>query len=331
MSFASASAQPHPLRRVGTLGLFLWLLVFIRIHVFAQELRFLSPTEAGPILARRDAYRERLSDFDRSAKLKTNTPVSTEEFVRRLAASVREWSPGDRQRITEAFESIRDGLKRSGAPLPPLIRFIHTTGDVEGNAPYTRSDAIFLPTRSLGRPMPALSRLLAHEVFHIISRSHPELRDRLYACIGFLPCGEVVHPADLKALRITNPDAPINAHAIRIEVDGSPVWGVPILYGSGPYDPARGGEFFAYLQLRLLLVDRTEAGGHRVLTGGAGARLIEVESAKGFYEQVGRNTGYVLHPEETVADHFAMIVAGDTGVKSPEVLERIREVLKLAH
>jgi hypothetical protein len=47
----------------------------------------------------------------------------------------------------------------------------------------------------------------------------------------------------------------------------------------------------------------------------------------GFYEQVGRNTQYIIHPEEILADNFAMLVMGDQNVPSPEILKKLQDVL----
>jgi len=307
------------------LSLFLFLLVG---RLSGQELVFDTPSAARELLGKRDPFIERLSPFDRAARMKTNGPVDEATFLRFVADSVVEWKPTEQDRIRAGFDMIREGLRKTGVPLPPVIHFIQTKGREEGNAPYTRGNAIIVPSGTVRRPAAQLTGMLAHEVFHILSRSNPALRDRLYAAIGFEPCGEVRHPATLADRRITNPDAPINAHAIEVNLDGERVHGVPILFSTSPtYDAERGGEFFAYLKFELLLVERTPDGGHRVLTVAAGPRMVPIEKVTGFHEKIGRNTGYILHPEEVLADNFALIVQGITTAKSPEILDRIRGVL----
>jgi hypothetical protein len=44
-------------------------------------------------------------------------------------------------------------------------------------------------------------------------------------------------------------------------------------------------------------------------------------------EQIGRNTEYVIHPEEVLADNFALLVLKKANVPSPEILQKMREVL----
>lgn len=314
-----------PRTRWPFLSLFLFLLAG---RLLGQELVFDTPSAARELLGKRDPFIERLSPFDRAARMKTNGPVDEATFLRFVADSVVEWKPADQDRIRAGFDLIREGLQKTGVPLPPVIHFIQTTGREEGNAPYTRGNAIIVPSGTVRRPATQLTGMLAHEVFHILSRSNPTLRDRLYAAIGFEPCGEVRHPATLADRRITNPDAPINAHAIEVNLDGERVHGVPILFSTSPtYDAVRGGEFFAYLKFELLLVERTPDGGHRVLSDATGPRMVPIEKVTGFHEKIGRNTGYILHPEEVLADNFALIVQGITTAKSPEILDRIRGVM----
>jgi hypothetical protein len=60
---------------------------------------------------------------------------------------------------------------------------------------------------------------------------------------------------------------------------------------------------------------------------GSSPKLVGMPGISGFMEQVGRNTQYIIHPEEILADNFAMLVLGEPNVPSPEVLQKMREVL----
>jgi len=42
---------------------------------------------------------------------------------------------------------------------------------------------------------------------------------------------------------------------------------------------------------------------------------------------VGRNTGYIIHPDEILADNFVLLVNQSKNVRSPEILEKMRAVL----
>jgi hypothetical protein len=92
------------------------------------------------------------------------------------------------------------------------------------------------------------------------------------------------------------------------------------------YDPAARIEFFGYLTLSMLVVDRTAAPARLILRDGAPV-LVPFNRVTGFFEQVGRNTNYIIHAEEILASNFERLVLGEQGAASPEVLERMRAEL----
>jgi hypothetical protein len=210
------------------------------------------------------------------------------------------------------------------------VYLIKTTGREEGGAAYTRAHAIVLPEHALAAPVMNLPKSLCHEIFHILSRANPDLREKLYAEIGFVKCNEVPFPKELNPRKITNPDAPKNDHCIRVQVQGKDHWGVPILFSSAAkYDREQGGEFFNYLQFQLLLVERDEAVGTvKPIYDHQEARLVGMNEVSGFFEQIGKNTGYIIHPEEVLADNFALLAMRQRQVPSPSVLEKMEAVLK---
>jgi hypothetical protein len=278
----------------------------------------LGTPEQGRIeLTRRDDYIARLSPFDRSAKMKTDRAVDEATHLAFVGSHVRDWDTSPhRERVIAAAARVERRLAELGVPVPDAV-IVRTSGEEEGGAAYTRGKAIVLPDTMLAEPKVDLARLVAHEAFHVMTRRDAALRDRLYRLIGFEPCPEPVLPAELAARTLANPDAPRNAHHIKVAYRGQPVWAVPMIYSSEPkFDPARGGTFFDYLQFRLALRDPF--------------RLVKLEEVTGFFEQVGRNTGYIIHPEEILADNFALLVVGKAGLPSPELPARVLEALKAA-
>jgi len=183
-----------------------------------------------------------------------------------------------------------------------------------------------LTESSLRRP-DFLAYLIAHELFHIASRYDKAWRDAMYATIGFLPIEEVTLPLQFASLKITNPDAPRIDAAIKVQSDDSMVWVAPLLQSTvDHYAAAQGGEFHKFLKLTWLEVARGEQPpGRAELT--QPPRLRETAQLGGFLEQIGRNTKYIIHPEEILADNFAQLATGQTG-PSPEVHQRLREALQ---
>ena len=289
--------------------------------------QFLPAKESRTVVTTRDDFVARLSPFDRAARLKVAEPVSEERYLAFLGDNVRDWTEAEIQKLRTIIEAFPSRL--GDLPFPAAIQLIKTTGAEEGNAAYTRGAAIMLPTAELSKSPAELKRLVSHELFHVLSRGNPELREKLYAIIGFTGCEEIELPPELARRKITNPDAPRNDHFIRLQIDGARRAAVPILLSrSDAYDPKRGGEFFAYLQFQFLVMEETENPRRLKVAHRDGAPwLVQPQSVTGFFEQVGRNTDYIIHPEEILADNFALLILGAQTTASPEIQEKMKTVL----
>jgi hypothetical protein len=289
-----------------------------------------APAEEGrKILTTRDDFIRALSPFDRAARMKTDREVSEEAFLEFVGRSVLDWTEAEKAALTTALDSLRTPLARMALPWPKVIYLIKTAGAEEGDAAYTRAHALILPRSMLPSNRPVDARLICHELFHVLSRSNPDLRERLYAALGFVKCDEVEFPETLRGRKLTNPDAPANNHCIRVQVDGTNAWVVPLLFSrTEKYDVQRGGAFFRYMEFQFLLVER-EGDSPRLkpVPQGQPPRLVGLAQVAGFFEQVGRNTQYIIHPEEILADNFASLVMQDANVPSPEIRKRLQDVL----
>lgn len=295
----------------------------------STTVHFASQSEGRRVLLAKDDFIQRLSPFDRSARMKTDRAVSEGELLEFIGRNVVDWTKDEMQTVQAAIEAIQPLLRDLPLSLPPTVQLIKTTGAEEGNAAYTRGTAIVLPKSQLGEGQKDLKKLICHELFHILSRQNPGLREKLYGIIGFTKCNEIKLPTELELRKITNPDAPRNDHLIRLQIDGHESLAVPILLSSvETYDAERGGEFFEYLQFQFLVVEKS--GGSqtfKAVSDGSSPKLVGTERVSGFMEQVGRNTDYIIHPEEILADNFALLVLNEQKVASPEILQKMREIL----
>lgn len=282
------------------------------------------------ILTTKDDFVLRMSLFDRAARIKTDQEVSEEEYLEFVGMNVLPWSDEEKRVIASALEGIPAKLEPFSLPLPEKVYLVKTTGSEEGGAAYTRGNAIIFPKANLTAPVPSLQQTICHELFHILSRCNPDLREKLYAVIGFVKCNEVDFPSELKPRKLTNPDAPKNDHCILVQAKGKKHWAVPILFSrTEKYDVKRGGEFFHYLEFRFLLVERDETTSMvKPMYDGQKAELVDMRQVSGFIEQVGRNTGYIIHPEEILADNFALLVLKRQNLPSPDITGKMEEILK---
>jgi len=291
---------------------------------------FATVEEGRKVLTSRDDFVQRLSPFDRAARMKTDREVGEEEYLKFVAQNVVEWNEAEKEKISAVFQGIQAALEAFALPFPEKVLVIKTTGQEEGGASYTRANAIVLSQPYLKQPAAMIRRVVSHELFHVLSRANPQLRERLYQVIGFEKCGEVEFPDELKSRKLTNPDAPRNDSCVRLEVGGQSVWGVPILFSNAEkYDVNRGGEFFHYLQFQFLLVTRDEkTGAAQPILENQKSKLAAVPAVSGFFEKVGRNSGEIFHPEEILADNFSLLITGQRKVPSPEILQKLEQALK---
>lgn len=299
------------------------------VQLGSTTVHFATQTEGRQILTARDDYVQRLSPFDRSARMKTDRAISETEFLAFVGRNVVDWTNGEMQTVQAALEAVAPPLRDLRLSWPQTIQLVKTTGAEEGNAAYTRATAIVLPRSELGKGRDHLKKLICHELFHILSRQNPELREKLYALIGFSRCNEIKLPPELGRRKITNPDAPRNDHFIRVQIEGQKCLAVPILLSSAErYDVQRGGEFFKYLRLQFLVVEKDPGSGNfKPAPAGSSPRLAGVQQISGFMEQVGKNTDYIIHPEEILAENFALLLLPRAKIASPEILQKMREVL----
>ena len=290
------------------------------------KIHFASTNKAKELLAKRDVYIEGLSSFERAAKIKKSGPISTDEYIKFIQDQAIDWSEEDKTKLSKVIAKAKIKLSHLASHLPNNITFIKTTGADEGGAPYTRGNSVILPKRQVSQSIKSLERLFYHELFHIISRNNQQLRDELYSIIGFKPCGVVKLPDNMMPLRISNPDAPIIEHCIRISFEDKKHWVAPVLFSRIPkYNPKTGDTFFRYLEFRLMPIDIKTT---KPILNNDKPTLLKPDEAEGFFDQIGRNTSYILHPEETLANNFVFLITEKKDLKNPEIPKKIKLVFE---
>lgn len=282
---------------------------------------------AKKTLTTRDRFIAALSPFDRQSRLKVGREVGEAEFLEFVAAQVLEWTATDAKVLAEVTSTIRDKLAPWRLPLPDAVLLIKTTGHEEGQAAYCRGAAVVLPERIVSGPRERLRKLLTHELFHILSSHNPKLRETMYDIVGFKPVSEVELPEPVRARRITNPDAPGMDFYIEASIDGHKRPLIPVLYSrKEKYDLKQGGEFFSYLEFKLMELDPRNQGLAVRLIDGQPV-LHEPERVPDYGAQIGRNTKYIIHAEEVLADNFVLLIDGAKDLPSPRVVEALGDAL----
>jgi hypothetical protein len=300
----------------------------------SQELRFLDAKQGGAFLATPDEYTRRMSDFDLRVMIRTTQKKTIQDYLALARSAAQSWTADEQQRVAAAFEFIRPELSANSVPLPKEVLMIKTSGAEEWEAAYTRGAAIILPAGDLAQNEQGLRRLVAHELFHVLARTFPEMTNRIYPAIGFHPCGALALPPDIAGRILNNPDTPRNDHCIEVTSSAGPVTGMPTLLSpDGKFDPDLKGGIGAVLsrmQTGLMVVTPAPGGVARPVLVNGMPRIIPWRELPDLSAKIGRNTGYLIHAEEMLADNFALLVTSAGNVPSPEVLERIRVALRTA-
>jgi len=289
------------------------------VSIGNSSVRFATAEEAAQILSRPDAFANHLSAFDRAIRT-GERGTSKDAYLVYAGAQGLGWPAAEEAAWRGVLARLADGLEGLVLPLPPEILLVRTTGKEEFGAAHTRGPAIILPTRRTGDPPTQLLALAAHELFHIASRyASPQWHDSAYALLGFERHSSIAYPPALESLRITNPDAFSMDHVIEIEThEKSMVSVAPILSS------------------KLRLSEAVNAGGPMgiVRLGLLAPETGEVLDANktDYHRRVGRNTSYVIHPEEAVADQFSLLLMRRTGALAkvpaePGLLDALEKML----
>lgn len=289
---------------------------------------FLFPEEkaAQRLLSKTDAYTDTASAFDRKVRMGVPTDPGDTEYLRFIAAQVKPWSPQHQKSMRDVIAKLQEPLRRLAINLENPVNLIHTTGKEESGAAYTRGNEIVFPETEMNANKTVSARLMAHELFHVISRQHPILRDQLYKLIGFSKANPIHLPQKIRHLRITNPDAPVIEHVMKIRLSPEQTIHIaPMLVAKADYNANGPASLFAYLSFKLMQVKRTPQGW--IAQQEDGEAIFHSPNTADFRRQIGNNTSYIIHPEEILADNFALIMTNGRVVDS-WLTDQMKTVIK---
>lgn len=287
--------------------------------------RFASEEEARDLLGKDDAFTRGWSEFDIVSRLQKTTGTKT-ELIAFKQKEVRAWTDSEKQVIWKDMLALNQIIRQEGyhLPLPEEIVLVKSTMKDEGNAGgYTQANWIAL-TADLVQKADEKGRryLLLHELSHILTRNSAEYKKRLYAALGFeiAPNG-LEYPEVLLKNRISNPDIAAYDSYGPFTIQGQTENCAMYLYADRPYT---GGRFFEYVKIAFVPYDEQL----KAKRGKDGQVIIYgMEDIEDFAERVGKNTNYIIHPEEILAENFVLSFLNSPNVPTPELQQRVRKVL----
>lgn len=301
---------------------------------------FFSTVEEGRHAISKDNmedFFETINAIDISLQLKRDINVSLDsarkEYISQLGKSVIPFTLKDTRLLLPMINSFEEMIQDFNPKLfPDSIRLIKIKPDLYGEGVfYTREHSIIIPSDMLeAYEADVLFQIILHEIFHIYSRlNKDEKRKELYELIGYHPLGLPLNiPDTLNEQILLNPDGLEKEWYIQTIIEDEPIKLIPLLH----YVPSTDSEvYFDNFQLRFF----------KVFENGEEASIqsdeyVLKEDIPDFYEQIGDNTDYIIHPDEVLADNFVLAmyslessnVLNGLSPKGKELVKNMLEILK---
>ncbi len=299
----------------------------------ASVLRFASQETGISIMGQADDFVQSMTAIDRQLRLGTRTAPDEPTYLAFVRQQVIGWNEQERRQIEAALRSLREHLTSLPPTLwPSEVLLVQTTGQEESGAAYCRGkNVIVIPRRMTAQPQGDLARLLCHELFHILSRQTPERQQQLYSILGFQRTEPIALPEELAPRKLTNPDAPQINCVVSLQLNGHEQAFSPVLFAkAASYDSPPAGSLFQELTFRLMKVKQENQRyvPDKPASSAPEDYLFAPEQVSDYARRIGRNTGYIIHPEEVLADNFVHLVFQSKELPDPWIVQRLDEVLK---
>ena len=255
---------------------------------------------------------------------KTQNKNGTLEEMKEYGVSqMEEFTDKEKEVLNKTLKEMEDDAIDNGYKLPPLdeIIFIKSTQEEEcGSGAYTHGTQIYLGQSILNlicsndENMRIYGKsILWHEIFHCYTRNNPDFRKDMYSIIHFtVQDQEYVLPDSVYEKYISNPDVEHHDAYASFEIDGETIDCYVALIATEPFEQ-EGDSFFNCMATAIIPVDGSDV-------------YYLPEDTENFWEIFGQNTGYVIDPEECLADNFSYALTyGRDGMEysDPEIIDAI--------
>lgn len=235
-----------------------------------------------------------------------------------LQNSVLDWTEEEKKYVASVFTKATKYVTAiSNDILVDNITLIKCNMNHYGEGVYyTREKAIVIPMNSLKKQNEDdFMQTMLHEIFHIYARYNPKKRDKLYNRIGYSLIDAPKIPDIIGSRILLNPDGVNYNYAITVtnKNTNKEMTVIPIIYSKMLNFTPKQTDFFEYLQFSLFEVADGE-----LRTTRNGESTVIIKDIDGFFEQIGNNTQYIIHPDEVLADNFTLICLSND---NPDILD----------
>jgi uncharacterized protein YkuJ len=256
-------------------------------------LKTVSQEDAKKLIVKRDDYIEELTVFN-IKKITKNKIDNKDGFMDFLPSACIQWNEESKKKISSIEATINYQFDELDFNFSMEIHLVRTNGEDSFNLPYTRDNIIFLPEKENKKEKLAHLNvhLITHEIFHIISRRYPQIREVLYPLMGFKKLSNRFDMEKNLPRYVVNPDAVHYEYAINVLYNLTEYKAIPVIY-------------FKKKKMKwehLLLLDENEQV-HSIVNRN------ETNFLNNKY-----NTHYLSHPEEICAENFRKWILQDEDI-----------------
>ena len=297
----------------------------------AYRLLSISDAEKCIIRDEKEGFFDKVANLEMSIQMKQNLEEMPRDSVlhkykKMLSNDLSEFSDKEIELTKNLFDRALNLCYKIDPNINlPEIYLIKTKGKYYGSSVYyTRDNSIIIPAPMLNMDENGENngfvRTMIHEIFHVYSRYNKGVRDKMYQRIGFEKLPNLALSDFLKKRVLYNPDGVDLRYAITVKDNkGREFKAIPAIYSRHNTYKSELPAFFSYLTFQLFEVGN-RAGTWSVKNKDVGS---SVEEITGFWEQVGENTRYNIHPDEICADNF--VIMAFSKEKNGENLKRLTE------
>lgn len=244
------------------------------------------------------------------------------DYIQFLKTDVAGFTPEESKFVEGVMQKVfKTATGVNPVLFPDTLKLIKTKGRHYGDGVwYTRDNCIIIPADELARKKTTpFTITMFHELSHVWSRLNHKQSDKAYQLIGFEGIGyeNLSIPTGLLERILYNPDGVDIAQKITLkQEDGSEIQAIPIIYANHLGWTEERNTFFAYLEFNLFQIVKQSDGKWAVLVKEDGfSSVLDLKAQTDFFRQIKDNTGYIIHPDEVLADNFAFVMQEKNGQK----------------
>lgn len=317
----------------------------------SQAVIFLDSAAASKtvVVDQSEGFFESISRLDMEIQMKQNYEenVGREEILKDyktyLQEDVQSFSAAEKEGLTKVFKNALDLCQKLNSNIfPKELKLIKSKGKPYGLSTfYTRDNSIVIPAGLLeASNIPLLLDVALHEIFHIYSRYNKTKKDELYALIGYKPVDKTLLdiPKALKDRLLLNPDGINYAYVMTVKNPaGKSIQVIPLIVSKQLKFNAEQPTFFSYLKFDLYEIRAPFVKRIPVVANNDGTSTIDFQQIPDFFSQIRDNTGYIIHPDEVLADNFVLVAQrqaegsigdGELSKEGLELLGLVEEILR---